>query len=146
MWCLSKKFDNCFLCCSLLVQDFVGVLKIMLFDNWYNLYQYFFFLMKWHFFLLWAFVPLSALCWSPFQGIYYFLWYYFTLLYLISNPRKFYQSLSHLLQRKKINFHVWFDDIFSRCTIFYFGLTCWQLVSNQVISGIMILYLHVFMQ
>ena len=119
--------------------------KLMLFNNWYNLYQYFF-LRKWHFFCCRLVVPLSALCWSPFQGIYYFLWYYLPLLYLISNPRKFYQSLSHLLQRKINQFSclVWWY-IFQMHN-FLIGLTFWQLVTNQAISGIMILYLHVFMQ
>ena len=145
MWCLSKKCDNCFLVCSLLLLDFVGVLKIMLFDNWYNLYQYFF-LMKWHFFLLWAFVPLSALCWSPFQGIYYFLWYYFTLLYLISNPRIFYQSLSRLLQRKnQFSCLVWWY-IFQMHNFLFWSHMLAASDKSSYFRNHDILYLHVFMQ
>ena len=59
-----------------------------------------------------------------------------TYLCFISYPtQENFINLCLIYFREKINFHVWFDDIFSRCIIFYFGLTCWQLVTNQAIAG-----------
>ena len=68
---------------------------------------------------------------------------YFALSYI--QPKNILSIFVSFTSEKKINFHVWFDDIFSRCIIFYFGLTFWQLVTNQVISGIMIYCIYMYL-
>ena len=146
MWCLSKKFDNCFLCSSLLVLDFVGVLKNYVFLI-INTICTSIFLSKWHFSVEGLLFHCQLCVGLHFKGFTGTIFCDITHLCFISYPtQESFINLCLIYLEKKINFHVCFDDIFSRCIIFYFGLTFWQLLTNQAISGIVILYLRVIMQ